>query len=148
MSLDQRIEEIISEFNAFNSWEDRYRLLIKFGRQLESLDDCEKQEKFRIKGCQSQVWLVAQLVEGKLHFRADSDALLVKGIIALLVKVFSGESPKVLMSAKADFLNKIGIQEHLSLNRTNGLASMLKQIQLYAHAMDALVNKGVLNVKL
>lgn len=141
-----KIEQIVERFTRHSDWEDRYRELIKIARNLEPLDESFQTEKYRIKGCQSQVWLVPELREGKLHFKADSDATLVKGIAALLVEAFSGLTPEQVIENDADFLRQIGITQHLSMNRTNGLANMLKQIKMYGVAFKTLTEKGVENV--
>lgn len=143
MHISERINSIVERFESFKQWEDRYRDIIKLGKGLEGLSEDDKQEKYRIKGCQSQVWLRAKLEGGKVYFSADSDAVLVKGIVALLIEAYSDSTPDEIMSNSPDFLNQIGITEHLSMNRTNGLASMVKQIQMYAMAFKALVDKGV-----
>ncbi len=136
--IEERINEVKLLFSQQKSWEDRYRELIKLGKSLPGLDEQEKQEKFRIKGCQSQVWLVPEFSEGKVYFKADSDAMLVKGIVGLLIKVYNGVVPKTILQNPPHFLKEVGITEHLSMNRTNGLAEMVKQIQLYATAFNAL----------
>lgn len=141
-----KITSIVERFNRFSDWEDRYRELIKTGKGLESLDDAQKIEKFQIRGCQSQVWLVPELKDGKVIFRADSDAVLVKGIVALLVEAYSGLSPEEILAQDTNFLKEIGITEHLSMNRTNGLANMVKQIKMYGMAFQSLVAKGIQNV--
>ena len=146
MDQNKRVQEIVDRFNQFSDWEDRYRLLIKMGKQLPEMEERFKVEKYRVKGCQSQVWLVPELKEGNLLFKADSDAVLVKGIVALLVEAYSGLPPEQVATQKADFLKEIGITEHLSMNRTNGLANMVKQIQMYAIAFQSLTQKGVQNV--
>jgi cysteine desulfuration protein SufE len=143
MEITQKIQEVIDRFSSYDQWEDRYREIIKIGKQLPALDESDKQEKYRIKGCQSQVWLKPVLKNGKVILYADSDAVLVKGIVGLLVDVYSHAAPKEILSNRPDFLQEIGITEHLSMNRTNGLASMVKQIQMYAAAFEALMNKGV-----
>lgn len=145
MHIDERINSIVERFQSFEQWEDRYRDIIKLGKGLNGLNEEDKQEKYRIKGCQSQVWLKASLNEGKVFLNADSDAVLVKGIVALLINVYSDSTPEEILSHRPDFLNEIGITEHLSMNRTNGLASMVKQIQMYALAFKALMDKGVKN---
>lgn len=137
MKIEQKIAQLTDRFNQFSSWEDRYREIIKIGKNLSSIDDSLKQEKFRVKGCQSQVWLVPELRDGKVYFQADSDAMLVKGIVALLVEIYSGEKADDILSNKPDFLSEIGITDHLSMNRSNGLASMIKQIQMYALVYQA-----------
>ena len=143
MDITQKIQDVENRFSTFDQWEDRYREIIKIGKQLPALDENDKQEKYRIKGCQSQVWLKPVLKSGKVLLHADSDAVLVRGIVGLLVQVYSDATPSEILSHKPEFLQKIGITEHLSMNRTNGLASMVKQIQMYAAAFEALMNKGV-----
>lgn len=146
--INQRIGAICQRFNQYSSWEDRYKEIIKIGRNLPGLADDYKTEKFRIKGCQSQVWLHANLVDAKVVLSADSDAILVKGIIGLLVEVYSDASPEDILETPPSFLQEIGISEHLSMNRSNGLANMVKQIQMYATAFSALIKKGVNNANL
>ncbi|MBY0516280.1 MAG: SufE family protein [Bacteriovoracaceae bacterium] len=130
--IQERIAQIKKRFGAFSDWEDRYKELISVGKEMPLYPEEERLEKFKVKGCQSQVWLFPKLVEGRVRLAADSDALLVKGIIALLVHVYDNCTPQEILSDRAEFLKDIGITEHLSMNRTNGLASMLKQIQMYA----------------
>ena len=146
--MQEKAAHLVAEFNQFNSWEDRYRLLIKFGKALPPLDEAMKQERFRIKGCQSQVWMVPELKDGKMLIHADSDAILVKGIAALFIYVYSDEDPLEIVSYSPSFLEQIGINEHLSMNRTNGLASMAQQLRLLAGAFGALKQKGVMNATL
>ena len=148
MQIADKIDQLKSRYMQYPSWEDRYRQLIKSGKNLPSMNKEEKLEKFRIKGCQSQVWLKPVYKNGVINFLADSDAVLVKGIISLLLEVYSGESPEVILQNSPDFLKEIGITEHLTMNRTNGLASMVKQVQIYAAAFSALKQKGVLNADL
>jgi cysteine desulfuration protein SufE len=130
--IQERIAQIKKRFGAFSDWEDRYKELISVGKEMPQYPEEVRLEKFKVKGCQSQVWLFPKLVEGRVRLAADSDALLVKGIIALLVFVYDNCTPQEILSDRAEFLKDIGITEHLSMNRTNGLASMLKQIQMYA----------------
>jgi cysteine desulfuration protein SufE len=139
----QRIAELESQFAALSSWDDRYRLIIQKGRALANLQEEQKSEQFRIKGCQSQVWLVPSFQQGLVVFAADSDALLVKGIISLLIEIYSQATPSEILDNKPDFFNKIGISDHLSMNRSNGLAAMIKQIQMYAFAYKALEQGAV-----
>lgn len=115
---------------------DRYNLLIEKGKNCPLLPDNEKNESFLIKGCQSRVWIKAEMQDGKVYFKADSDAVITKGIAALLIYVFSGEEPQTIVSAPVDFLDRIGLKEHLSPTRSNGLNAMLKQIKLYALALS------------
>lgn len=130
--------KLIKEFNQFDNWDDKYAYLIKLGRQLPELEDEFKLEKYRIKGCQSQVWLYPQFNQGIVTFKADSDAMIVKGIVAILIRVYSERTPKEILSLGADFLKEVGITNHLSMNRSNGLAAMTKQIHLYAIAYSSL----------
>ena len=145
MSINERINEIVDRFTQFSDWEDRYKELIKIGKDLSDYAETDQIEKFQIKGCQSQVWLKPSYREGLVHFQASSDAILVKGIVGILVKVYSGSTPDEILHQKNDFLKEIGITEHLSMNRTNGLASMLKQIQMYAYAYKTLYDQGIMN---
>lgn len=145
MTIEDKIDQLEASFNQYSDWEDRYKELIKIGKNLDDISDELKVEKFIIKGCQSQVWLVPELKDGQVNFIASSDAILVKGIIGILVNIYSGSKPEEIMEHKGDFLKKIGITEHLSMNRTNGLASMVKQIQMYAFVYKSLVDKGIMN---
>lgn len=148
MEIADKVTGLIQRYTKFDQWEDRYKELIRSGKTLDPMDEEEKEEKFRVKGCQSQVWLKPVFKEGLVYFKADSDAILVKGIISLLLEVYSGEAPESILNNSPDFLKEIGITEHLTMNRTNGLASMVKQVQVYATAFSALKNKGVLNADL
>lgn len=141
--LNERISAINKRFLAFDDWEDRYRELIVIGKSLAPMDEKFQLEKYRIKGCQSQVWLKPIFKDGKVSFLADSDAILVKGIIGILLAVYSEAKPSSILSSPPTFLKEIGITEHLSMNRTNGLSSMVKQIQMYAAAFNSLLDKGV-----
>lgn len=145
MDLPTRANKLIDEFGQFNDWEDRYRHLIQKGKNLSDISEDLQTEKFKINGCQSQVWLIPSLKDGKVQFEASSDAMIVKGIISLLVEVYSDATPEEILSFEPDYLKKIGITDHLSMNRTNGLASMIKQIKMYGVAYQALVSKGVQN---
>lgn len=138
MSIENSIKEIESTFAQAKDWEDKYRQIIKYGKELEDMNDDLKIDKYKVKGCQSQVWLFPVLKEGKVYFQADSDAMLVKGIISVLLKVYSGQSADDILAHEPSFLNELGITQHLSMNRSNGLASMMKQIKMYALAMKAL----------
>lgn len=143
--IENRIKTIVEDFSKESDWEEKYKKVIKLGKELEPLAQEFHVEKFRIKGCQSQVWLRPRFIEGKVFFEADSDAVLVRGIIGLLIKAYSNSSPEEILAQKGDFLKEIGITEHLSMNRTNGLASMMKQIQMYAMVFKSLSDKGVMN---
>ena len=136
-SIDKIQDEIIEEFSVFDDWMDKYALLIDLGNSLKPLDEKYKTENNLIEGCQSRVWLQADDVDGKIVFKAESDALIVKGIIALLIKVFSGHTPDEILNADLYFIDKIGLKEHLSPTRSNGLLSMVKQIRMYALAFKA-----------
>lgn len=137
-NMQDRISRVVERFTGLPDWEERYKELIKVGKEMAPYPEEQRLEKFQVKGCQSQVWLFPSLAEGRVQFAADSDALLVKGIVALLVHVYSGATPTEILSDRGDFLKSIGITEHLSMNRTNGLASMLKQIQMYALVYQSL----------
>ena len=135
--LESRQQQIIDEFSVFTDWMDKYEYLIELGKELEPLPDSDKTEQNLIKGCQSQVWLTANYADGLVIFRADSDAIITKGIIGLLIKVLSGLSPKEIIDADLHFIDAIGLRENLSPTRSNGLVSMIKQIKMYAVAFAA-----------
>ena len=130
-------DEIILEFNDFDDWLDRYQLLIDLGGEQESLPAEYKTDNNLIEGCQSRVWLQADYVDGKVVFRAESDALIVKGIVSLLIKVYSGHTPDEILENEPYFVEAIGLKEHLSPTRSNGLLAMIKQMRLYALAFKA-----------
>ncbi|HIG90405.1 MAG: SufE family protein [Flavobacteriaceae bacterium] len=132
MTIDQIQNEIISEFDMFNDWTEKYEYIIDLGKSLPVINDAFKTSDNTIKGCQSKVWLYAEYINNKLIFTADSDAIITKGIVAILIRVFSNQSPKDIVDAKTDFIEKIGLKQHLSQTRANGLSSMIKQIKLYA----------------
>ena len=134
MNINDIQDEIISEFSDFDDWMDRYQLLIDMGSEQPPLEEKYKTEQNLIDGCQSRVWLQADMVDGKLLFRAESDALIVKGIVALLVRVLSGHTPQEILDADLYFIDRIGLREHLSTTRSNGLGAMLKQMKMYALA--------------
>ncbi len=136
-SINSIQDEIIAEFNDFEDWLDRYQLLIDLGSEQEPLPKEYMTENNLIEGCQSRVWLQADFVDGKVIYRAESDALIVKGIIALLIKVYSGHTPEEILSSEPYFVEAIGLKEHLSPTRSNGLLSMIKQMRLYALAFKA-----------
>ncbi len=127
-------EEVIDEFSMFDDWEERYQYMIDLGKSLPIIEEQYKNDDNIIKGCQSKVWVHAEMNNGKVVFTADSDAIITKGIIAILVRVFSNQSPKAIIEANTDFIDKIGLKEHLSLTRANGLVSMIKQLKMYAIA--------------
>lgn len=132
MEMQERIAQVKARFLKSSDWEDRYTELIQIGRELPAYPEEKRDEKFKVKGCQSQVWLFPEFKDGKVFFQADSDAVLVKGIVALLVSVYSDATPDEILTTKPEFLKDVGITEHLSMNRSNGLAAMMKQIQMYA----------------
>ena len=134
MSINEIQGEIIAEFSDFDDWMDRYQLLIDMGSEQEPLEEQYKTEQNLIDGCQSRVWLQADFVDGMVHFRAESDALIVKGIVALLVRVLSDHTPQEILDADLYFIERIGLREHLSPTRSNGLGAMLKQMKMYALA--------------
>ena len=136
MTINEAQDEVIEEFSGFTDWMDRYQMLIDLGNDLEPLDERYKTEQNLIDGCQSRVWLQADLIDGKVHFQAESDALIVKGIIALLIQVLSGHTPKEILDADLYFIDRIGLKEHLSPTRSNGLLAMVKQIRMYALAFS------------
>lgn len=134
MSIKEKQQELIDDFAFLSDWEQKYEYIIDLGKELKDLPEEKKKEDILIKGCQSQVWLDAELRDGKIFFLADSDGILPKGIISLLVGVYSGHTAEEILEADFDFISKIGLQEFLSPSRANGLASMIKQIKFYAVA--------------
>ena len=134
MTISEIQEEIIDEFNLFDDWMERYEYLIELGKSLPLIDDQYKIEENIINVCQSKVWLYSKINDSKINFTADSDAILTKGLVALLLRVFTNQTPKDILAADTIFIDKIGLREHLSPTRANGLVSMLKQIKLYAIA--------------
>lgn len=142
MTINELQDEVIAEFSDFDDWMDRYQLLIDLGNEQEPLDEKYKTEQNLIEGCQSRVWLQAAEVGGKVIFKAESDALIVKGIIALLIKVVSGHTPDEILNSELYFIDRIGLKDHLSPTRSNGLLSMVKQMRMYALAFKAKGTKG------
>ena len=137
-TINELQDEVVEEFSDFDDWMDKYQMLIDLGNELKPLDEKYKTEQNLIDGCQSRVWLQCDMVDGKLVFTADSDALIVKGIIALLIQVISGHTPKEILDADLYFIDKIGLRDHLSPTRSNGLLAMVKQIKAYAVAYNSL----------
>ena len=135
-TINELQDEAVEEFSDFDDWMDKYQMLIDLGNELKPLDEKYKTEQNLIDGCQSRVWLQCDFVDGKLVFTADSDALIVKGIIALLIQVISGHTPKEILDADLYFIDKIGLRDHLSPTRSNGLLAMVKQIKAYALAYN------------
>jgi cysteine desulfuration protein SufE len=138
MTIKETHENLVKEFNDMSDWEERYRHIIKLGRELPEFDKDFRNDKNRIEGCQSQVWMNARLEDDRVIVEADSDAMIVKGLIAILLRAYSGFTPADILSVPPDFLQKIGIDKHLSPTRKNGLGAMLKQIQMYAVAFKAM----------
>ena len=137
MTINELQDEVIEEFSDFTDWMDKYQLLIDLGNELQPLDAKYKTEDNLIDGCLSRVWLQADMKDGLLYFTAESDALIVKGIIALLIRVLSGHTPQEIAAADLYFIDRIGLRDHLSPTRSNGLLAMLKQMKLYAAAYSA-----------
>lgn len=137
MDIQEKQDRIIKEFEALSDWQERYKHIIKKGQKLSPLEDEFRTEDNLVRGCQSQVWLVTDFEDGKVKFRADSDAAITKGLVALMVNFYSDEDPDTILSTSPDFIRKIGMQEHLSPTRSNGLASMIKQMKIYAMAYKA-----------
>ncbi|MGN7786250.1 SufE family protein [Niabella sp. 22666] len=137
-TIEQTEAEIIDEFSLFDSWDDKYEYIIDLGKKLAPLPDEHKKDENKVKGCQSTVWLVADYREGKVHFRAESDAVIVKGLISMLIRVLSGHTPDEILNANMDFINKIGMTSHLAQTRSNGLLAMVRQMKNYALAFKSL----------
>ncbi|MCC7331765.1 MAG: SufE family protein [Flavobacteriales bacterium] len=137
MTINSIQNEIIEEFSVFSEWLEKYEYLIELGKDLPLIDDKFKKDEYLIKGCQSKVWLHAELIDGNIKFTADSDAIITKGIIGLVIRVFSDHTPQEIIDTDLYFIDKIGLQEHLSPTRSNGLLAMLKQIKMYALAFQA-----------
>lgn len=135
-SIDQKQQEIIEEFSFFDDWMDKYEVLIQMGKELPLIDVQYKVDSKLIKGCQSQVWMHAEEKEGKVWYTADSDAVITKGLVSMVIKVLSGHSPEEITQAKLYFIEEIGLQNHLSPTRSNGLLAMIKQMKLYALALQ------------
>lgn len=138
MSMQERIDRIKERFLQYKNWEDRYKELIHLGKELETYPEDKREDKYKVKGCQSQVWLYPEFKDGRVFFYGDSDAMLVKGIVGLLVSVYSNATPDEIIATKPEFLKEVGITEHLSMNRSNGLAAMMKQMQMYALVLKSM----------
>ncbi len=132
--IEKNAQEVIEEFELFDDWMDKYNHLIEQGKSLPEISDSDKEDKYLVKGCQARVWLLAGMENGKVVFTADSDALITKGIVALLIRVLSNQPPGDIVAADLGFIDKIGLKEHLSQTRSNGLLNMIKQMKLYALA--------------
>jgi cysteine desulfuration protein SufE len=139
-SIQEIQEEIIDEFAMFEDWEERYQYMIDLGKELPLIDDQFKTDDNIIKGCQSKVWVHAEFNDNKIAFTADSDAIITKGIIAILIRTFSNQHPKDILDANTNFIDTIGLKEHLSPTRANGLVSMIKQLKMYAIAYQTQLN--------
>lgn len=137
-TINETQEQIIEEFAVFDNWMDKYALLIEMGNELQPLDEKYKTQNNLIEGCQSRVWLQADRVDGKVVFQGDSDAVIVKGIVSLLIRTLSGHTPDEILSADLHFIDSIGLKEHLSPTRSNGLLAVLKQMKLYAIAFKSI----------
>ena len=140
MTIKAIQEELIDKFSMFEDWEERYQYMIDLGKSLPLIDEQYKTQENIIKGCQSRVWVHAEMANEKVVFTADSDAIITKGIIAILIRVFSNQSPADIIEANTDFIDKIGLKEHLSPTRANGLVSMIKQLKMYAIAYQTQLN--------
>jgi cysteine desulfuration protein SufE len=137
MTIQEIQDQITEEFSLFDDWDDKYSYIIELGKKLKPLDEKYKVEQNKIKGCQSQVWLISYLENNKVIFEADSDAVIVKGLVSLLIRILSGHEPDEIVKASMDFLDRIGLQKHLSPTRSNGLSSMVKQMKMHALAYKA-----------
>ncbi len=137
MNIEEIGQEIVEEFSMFDDWMDKYNYLIELGRDLEIIDEKYRDQQHLITGCQSRVWLSAEEKEGRIYFKADSDAVITKGIVNLLIRALSGQTAEDIINDKLDFLEQIGLKDHLSPTRANGLSSMVKQMKLYALAFKA-----------
>lgn len=142
MTIEEVQQEIIDEFSVYEDWMDKYGYLIELGNELPDLAQTEKTDEYLIKGCQSRVWLIPELRNGKIYFRGESDAVIVKGLVALLLRVASGRTPRELMGNEMHFIDDLGLKQHLSPTRSNGLLAMVKQIRLYAVAYNKVMERN------
>ena len=142
MNIDEVQEQIIEDFSAFEDWMDKYSLLIELGNELIPIDPKYKVDSNLIRGCQSRVWLHQEYIDGRIVFEAESDALIVKGLVALLLKIYSGRTPHEILSSEPRFIDEIGLRQHLSPTRSNGLLAMVKQMKLYALAYEKISAKN------
>ena len=133
-SIEEIEKEIVEEFSLFDSWDDKYEYIIDMGKKLPALEEEHKKDENKVKGCQSTVWLVADYKNGRVYYKADSDAVIVKGLISMLIRVLSGQSSDDIVNAKLDFIREIGMMSHLAQTRSNGLLAMVKQMKNYALA--------------
>lgn len=132
MNIQEIEKQIVEEFGSFDDWMDKYNYIIEMGRECPKIDEKNKTDNHLIAGCQSRVWLSAEYIDGKIYYKADSDAVITKGIAYLLIRILSGQKPQDIIDANLDFIDKIGLKEHLSPTRSNGLLAMIKQMKLYA----------------
>ena len=141
-SIKEIEEEVIDEFLLFDSWDEKYEYIIDMGKKLKPLDEDYKKDENKIKGCQSTVWMASEFKDGKVFYKAESDAIIVKGLVSMLIRVLSNHTPKEILDAKLDFIDKIGMKQHLAQTRSNGLLSMVKQMKLDAtvYLAKSLVN--------
>ncbi|TVQ87834.1 MAG: SufE family protein [Bacteroidetes bacterium] len=137
MSIKEKEKEIIEEFSLFDDWMDKYNYIIDIGKSIDKIDEKYKKNQYLISGCQSQVWVHAEYKDGKVYFKADSDALITAGIVGLLMRVMSGQPTEEIVKSDLSFIDEIGLKEHLSQTRSNGLVNMIKQMKLYALAFQA-----------
>ena len=140
MTINEIQRELVDEFTMFDDWMDRYEYMIELGKSMPMIDSQYKKDENLIKGCQSKVWLHAELCDDKIIYTADSDAIITKGIVSILIRTFTNQSPSKILEANTNFIDEIGLKEHLSPTRANGLVSMIKQIKLYALAFQTQVN--------
>jgi cysteine desulfuration protein SufE len=133
-AIEEIEDEIVEEFSLFDSWDEKYEYIIDLGKKLQPLDEQYKKDENKVRGCQSTVWLVADYKDGKILYKAESDAVIVKGLISMLIRVLSNHSPDEIIEAKLDFINEIGMMSHLAQTRSNGLLAMVKQMKNYALA--------------
>jgi cysteine desulfuration protein SufE len=141
MRIEEKEQAIIDEFEQFEDWLEKYNYLIEMGKDMPMIDEKFKTKQNLISGCQSSVWLHAEYKDGQVYFSADSDAVITKGIVNMLIRVLSGQSPQAIIDAKLDFVDAVGLKEHLSPTRSNGLVSMIKQMKMYALAFQAKFEK-------
>ncbi|MDZ7808300.1 MAG: SufE family protein [Gracilimonas sp.] len=137
MDIKETEDRIVREFELLQDWQERYKYIIKLGTKLDPLSDKDRTEENLVKGCQSQVWLTAKMEDGKVIFNADSDAAITKGLVSLMIRFYSERKPDVILNTKPEFIEKIGMSSHLSPTRANGLASMIKQMKIYAMAFKS-----------
>lgn len=142
MTINEKQDRIVDDFSVFDDWMDRYQQLIELGRELPPIDPAKRTDQYLINGCQSKVWIDAELRDGKVYFTADSDAIITKGIVSLLVSVLSGHTPAEILNADLYFIDRIGLKENLSPTRSNGLLAMIKQIRMFALAFQAKEGKA------